>query len=572
MKIKTIDAGIVLLYVLMILVSTQFFFDDLGFDYSGYALRYNSFFESWLQEQHLGIPTRTFDSVLPGFLPFMVKLIGVGSFTLPLTISILIIRMIFPFVFVFLGKKFEFNSKLSFLVGIIFVFNPILFKFFNRFYEFTAWLFFVMAFASFYEFLKRKKFSKKFFGLSVFFVCLTALSHLGALFFVCVSFLFLVETKQEIKKLLLTGLISTGIIGFWVIPFFSFLDYSIVQEQKGMLLTSTGILTSGIFLTIALITVFFAFRKFKEKQPKINRLILGSFILSVIILLFPLIPIIAKPFAHSYHAFFIFVLLLAFLTLIKEGLIQKNHSLAVAAILLITVILIFPIIERQYLFEEPKLSEYNIKEISLLIKEVHEQSRFEVLPYNPVIHPVIAVEYHKLSLNGWGYNAYTLKESDEIGEKMISMKLSCEEFTKGIEKTATNYWIVLDEKAEEYLKKCMLKQKGMTKKFPKLYFYEKNSPLIENGKLVEFSNEKVLIESYGGNVLVKQSFFPRWKAYQNGKELEIEDKKPGIKILSTEKGFVELRYEKTFADWAGIIISLVSIIIFFFLMKKKSLD
>ena len=71
---------------------------------------------------------------------------------------------------------------------------------------------------------------------------------------------------------------------------------------------------------------------------------------------------------------------------------------------------------------------------------------------------------------------------------------------------------------------------------------------------------------------IEQSFFPRWKAYQNGKELEIEDKKPGIKILSTEKGFVELRYEKTFADWAGIIISLVSIIIFFFLMKKKSLD
>jgi hypothetical protein len=115
MKTKIIDGTIILSYVLMIAVSTQFFFDDLAFDYAGYALRYNSVFENWLQEQHLGIPTGTFDSVLPGVMPFIIKLIGIGHFTLPLTIAILIIRLIFPFAFVYLGKAFGFNKRMSFL-------------------------------------------------------------------------------------------------------------------------------------------------------------------------------------------------------------------------------------------------------------------------------------------------------------------------------------------------------------------------------------------------------------------------------------------------------------------------
>lgn len=564
---KILNATIIALYVLMILVSTQFFFDDLGFDYAGYALRYNSLFENWLQSQHLGTPIGTFDLVLPGFLPFLIKLIGIGSFTLPLTISILIIRMVIPFAFAYLGKNFGFSRTLSFLAGIFFVFNPILFKFFNRFYEFTAWLLFVMAFAVFYKFLKEKKFSKKHFGLSVLFVCLTAFSHLGALIFVGLSFLFSVETKEELKKLLMTGLISAGIMAFWVVPFFSFLSFSVVQEQKGMLLNSTGILASGIFLATSLIVMFLVFRKFKDRHSKINRLLLGSFILSVLVLVFPLIPIIEKPFAHSYHAFFVFVLLLAFLALIKEGLIKKNHLMALGAVLLIAVILTFSIVERQYLFEEPRLTQYKINEIDLLVKEIPENSRFELLPFNPVIHSFIAVNQKKLSLNGWGHNAYTLKHSDETGTKMISMELSCEEFIKGINQTATNYWIATEEKGEEYLKQCGLKEKTTTTDFPKLYYYETFSPLVENGKLIKFSNEKVEIESFGGNVLLKQSFFPRWNAYQDGKKLEIKDKKPGIEILNTEKGLIELKYEKHLFDWIGIIISFISITVFLFLLR-----
>ncbi|PIN98591.1 MAG: hypothetical protein COT90_03540 [Candidatus Diapherotrites archaeon CG10_big_fil_rev_8_21_14_0_10_31_34] len=569
MEKKILNAAIILLYVLMILVSTQFFFDDLGFDYSGYALRYNSLFENWLQDQHLGIPVGTFDLILPGFLPFLIKLIGIGSFTLPLTISILIIRMIVPFAFAYLGKNFGFNKKLSFLAGIFFVFNPILFKFFNRFYEFTAWLFFVMAFAAFYKFLKEEKFSKKYFGLSILFVCLTAFSHLGALIFVGLAFLFLIETKKELKKLLLTGLISAGIMAFWIIPFISFLNYSVVQEQKGMLLTSSGIVASGAFLATALIVMFLIFWKFKIKHQKINRLLAGSSVLSIIILVFPLIPILEKPFAHSYHAFFVFVLLLAFLVLIKEKIITKKQLMVLGAVILITIILTFPIIERQYLFEEPRLTEYKINEIELLVKEIPENTRFELLPFNPVIHAYIAVNQKKLSLNGWGYNAYTIKYSDEIGTKMISMKLSCKEFTEGIEKTATNYWIATEEKGENYLKECGLKEKNKSNEFPKLYYYENFSSLVENGKLIEFSNEKTIIDSFEGNVLLKQSFFPGWNAYQNGVKLEIRDKKPGIEILDSEKGLIELKYEKHLFDWIGIIISLISILVFFFLMKKS---
>ncbi len=568
MQKKIFDAGIILLYVLMIVVSTQFFFDDLGFDYAGYALRYNSFSENWLQEQHLGIPVGTYDLILPGLLPLLIKFLGIGSFTLPLTVSILIIRLVFPFAFIFLGKQFGFSKRFSFLSGILFVFNPILFKFFNRFYEFTAWLFFVMAFASFYSFLKEKKFSKKYFFLSILFVCLTALSHLGALIFVGLSFVFLIESKNELKKLLLTGLISAGIVSFWLIPFFSFLNLSVVQEQKGMLLNSTGILASGIFLAIALVVSLFLFRKLKQKYSKINRLLTGSFLLSVISLVFPLVPIIEKPFAHSYHAFFIFVILLAFLAMIKENLIKKNHLIALTAIFLSAVILFFPVVERQYLFEEPRLKEYKINEISGLAEKIPNNSRYELLPYNPVIHSFIAVKQKKLSLNGWGYNAYTLKESHKTGEKMISMELECNEFIEGIQKTAVNYWIILDENAEEYIKKCGLTQTAGKKTFPKLYVYEEFSSLIENGKIIKFSNEKILIESFGGNVLLKQSFFPRWNAYQKEKKLELEDNKPGIKILNTKKGLIELKYEKTLIDWIGITISIISIIVFLIILKK----
>ena len=572
MKLKFTDELIIFLFALMLLVSTQFFFDDLAFDYAGYALRYNTSFESWLPEQHMGFPIGVYDLPLPGVIPLIIKIIGIGSFTLPLAISILLIRIIIPFCFAFLGKIFGFNKKLSFLAGIFLVFNPILFKFFNRFYELTSWLFFIMAFACFYKFLTKEKFSKKYFGLSVLFVCLTALSHASALVFIAFSFIFLIETKKEIKKLFTIGLLSAGITSFWLIPFIFFLDLSIVKSQKGMLLVSQGILASGIFLSVALITVFFLFKKIKNKYPKINRLLTGSFILSVIILLFPLLPVIEKPFAHSYHVFFVFVLLIALLSLIKENMIKKNHLSITGIILLIIIILTFPIIERQYFFDEPRLKDYKIDEINLLAEKIPENSRFELLPYNPVIHSFIALNQKKLSLNGWGYNAYTLKESNKIGTEMISMELNCKEFITDINNTATNYWIVLDEEGESYLKECGLKRITKKTDFPKLYYFEKTASLVENGNLIEFSNEKIVIESFGGIVLLKQSFFPKWNAYQNGKKLELIDKKPGIEILNTEQGLIELRYEKTIVEWTGIIISLISIIVLLFLLKTTWLE
>ncbi|MFH1663418.1 MAG: hypothetical protein ABH986_01165 [archaeon] len=568
MKIKNFHLILIILYILMILVSTQFFFDDLAFDYSGYALRYNSFFDGWTQKQHLGIPTGTFDPILPGILPFIIKLIGIGSFTIPLTISILIIRMIFPFVFIYLAKPFGFDKKISFFLGIIFVFNPILFKFFNRFYEFTAWLFFVMAFASFYVFLKEKKFSKKYFAFSVLFVCLTALSHVSALMFIGISFGLLVESKEEIKKLLGVGILSFGIMAFWLVPFFSFLNLSILENQKGMLLTSKGIVFSGIFLAAALVLFLFLFRKLKSKYSKINRLIFGSLVLATTVVAFPLLPLIEKAFAHSYHVFFIFVLILAFLVLIKENVIKKSHLTILGITLVIAVLFTFPIVERQYFFDEPRLKDYGIEKINPLIEQVPENSRFELLPYNPIIHSFAALKYKKLSLNGWGYNGYTLKESNEIGSKMVSMNLSCEKFIEGIKKTATNYWIVMDENGEKYVKKCGLKEKSEKKEFPKLYYYEKFSPLVENGKLIEFSEKKVVIDSFGGNVLLKQSFFPRWNAYQNGKKLQVLNAKPGIEIIETKKGLIELKYENSFQDWIGIIITIISVSAFILVLKK----
>jgi hypothetical protein len=427
-----------------------------------------------------------------------------------------------------------------------------------------------MAFASFYKFLKEKE-HKKYFALTVLFVCLTTLSHLGPLIFIAISFALLIESKNEIKKLLSVGIISTGITAFWFMPFFYFVNLSIVEKQKGMLLTSQGIVASGIFLAFALLAVLFVFMKAKNRHPRIERLIKGSFILSVVILFFPLLPVIEKPFAHSYHAFFVFVLLIAVLILIKENSIKKEHLIFMSIAFIVSLLLAFPVIERQYSFEEPRLKDYKIKDISLLTKEIPGDSRFEVLPFNPVIHSFTALN-KKLSLNGWGYNAYTLKESNSIGTKMASMQLPCKEFIEGIKKTATNYWIVTNREGENYVKKCRLKEKTKLKEgFPKLYYFEEYSPLVENGKLIEFSNKKVVIESFGGNVLLKQSFFPGWNAYQHGKKLKTANKKPGIEILNTKEGIIKLKREKTLVEWIGTIISIASIAIFLFLIKTTRL-
>jgi hypothetical protein len=166
-------------------------------------------------------------------------------------------------------------------------------------------------------------------------------------------------------------------------------------------------------------------------------------------------------------------------------------------------------------------------------------------------------------LRGWGYNAYALKESDEVGTKLTSLNVSCQDFVSESEKTATAYWISLDESSEKFLKNCGLKK--IAGENPSLFFLDsKNISLVDGAQLLEFNNTKIKLRARAENVLVKVSWFPRWSAIDSttGQKLSIQDAKPGM-LLKVEPGtIVELDYGLTETDWSGIIISVVFVLLF----------
>ncbi|VVB98923.1 Uncharacterised protein [uncultured archaeon] len=61
-------------------------------------------------------------------------------------------------------------------------------------------------------------------------------------------------------------------------------------------------------------------------------------------------------------------------------------------------------------------------------------------------------------------------------------------------------------------------------------------------------------------VLVKISYFPNWKAYSNGKEMHIYEASPHLMLIYAS-GEVEMKYENTPADWAGIFMTAAGIIL-----------
>jgi hypothetical protein len=75
----------------------------------------------------------------------------------------------------------------------------------------------------------------------------------------------------------------------------------------------------------------------------------------------------------------------------------------------------------------------------------------------------------------------------------------------------------------------------------------------------------VSVDSPARGVLFKESWFDRWHAYVNGREVEVLRAGPGFMyiLLPESARFpaeVQWRYEKSVADWAGIAVSAATLI------------
>ncbi len=578
-KNDLLNAVIVAGYLLLVFsaFSTQFF-DDLGFDYAGYALRYNYAFEGWSKNLLLGVPVSTFDGFLPSFLPLFFKFLGFGAFTLPLTLSIFVLRLLVPLAFIPIGNLFRLNKRYSLTAGLVFALNPITFKFFARYYEFFAWFAFLFAFVFFYKFLEEKGFSRKYFLLSSLAISFVALSHTATLFFLAPAFLVMVKSLPELKKLFSVGLLSAGLTSFWVLPFFAFLPFSVVSTQAGLELVSAGIMASNYFF-VALLLLVFAFFLLKRIpfSERIFRLLALALALSCLQTFFPFLPLIEKPFAHSFHVFFVFVLLLSGMFLFRRKVFSEKtaaYSLALAAAFLLLAVFFVPKINSQYFLQEPRFSSYSFggvkdfSEVDALLTQIPHKTRFEVFPYDPIISAYSSLKYDLSSLLGWGYNAYALSEGFEF-RKLVSMGLGCEEFREGAALTSTTHWVSLSEGASAYLSGCGFLPVSEPGKIPALFVLPENAPLIENAELLQYENTYIKAKVSSGEAFIKVNYFPGWKAFLDGKEVPVEKHLHGMKVFSGKPATLELKYLPTAVDWIAIIISLVSLGGFLFIFFRR---
>jgi hypothetical protein len=75
----------------------------------------------------------------------------------------------------------------------------------------------------------------------------------------------------------------------------------------------------------------------------------------------------------------------------------------------------------------------------------------------------------------------------------------------------------------------------------------------------------ISVDSNARGVLFKESWFDRWHAYVNGREVGVLRAGPGLMYILLAKdtrfpAVVQWRYEKSVADWAGIVVSAATLI------------
>ncbi|VVC00210.1 6-pyruvoyl-tetrahydropterin synthase related domain; membrane protein [uncultured archaeon] len=87
----------------------------------------------------------------------------------------------------------------------------------------------------------------------------------------------------------------------------------------------------------------------------------------------------------------------------------------------------------------------------------------------------------------------------------------------------------------------------------------------ENAQLLEASPTQEYLKFMVNSdvpvpVLLKVSDFPNWKAYQGGKEIHIYRASPNFMLVNA-KGVVELKYENTWSDDVGMLLTIIGVLI-----------
>ncbi len=582
-------AGIILLLLLLVLVSFyRQMADDLTFDFLGYSLRTSALFDGWTNQFGMGAPGGTFNQLAPLFLPVLLKAVGIGAVTLPVALSLLIVKLFFPIAFLQLKKAVKADSLLLVLFGLFFVLNPITFNFLNRFLELTGWLFFVIAFSCFFSFLSSKEFPRKYFALSVLFSSATILSHTIPAIFLFLSFAFLSVSKSDFKKALFVGAFSVGLAAVWLLPFVFFSNYSVLSLETGGLsaINTFGVQVSGAFLLVALFfSVIVSWKIDYPQKPWLHKFLFFTFLLAILKTFFPSLPVISSIFAHSFDVFFIFGLLV-FAAVLFERKLVKNWHLALSAVLCLALVLVaFPSIERQYspeprfgtekffemngLFDE-KGNLLSLQKIDAVLGIVPKGARAASLP---AVTDFLSFEAYRL---GFGvvddYAFFPLKYCKETQRMFNEKNIDCNLLDYLSEKTATGYWLALDRNSAEKLLGCGFLQ--MNSELPSLFRYARaDISFVENGSLLSIENKRVLLVANPPKAVLKVNYFPRWTASTvDGKRIEIRDAMPGIEIPVEKTTTVELHYGNSIVDFAGIIISAFSVLAlflaFFFLNRN----
>jgi len=125
----------------------------------------------------------------------------------------------------------------------------------------------------------------------------------------------------------------------------------------------------------------------------------------------------------------------------------------------------------------------------------------------------------------------------------------------------------LTSNAFDYLQKCGWKPDG--KNSPAIFSPEGKISIIENGEILEFERTYIKIRAFAPETLIKENYFPRWQAYSNGEKIQLESENGFMAIKTSKEEIVELKYEKNIADYAGMIVSMISAGILLFIFIKK---
>ena len=71
--------------------------------------------------------------------------------------------------------------------------------------------------------------------------------------------------------------------------------------------------------------------------------------------------------------------------------------------------------------------------------------------------------------------------------------------------------------------------------------------------------------------MIKTSYYPNWKAYENGEKIKIYELSPHL-MMVYGKGDIEIRYGMVWSDWLGTLGSIIGIIwLGLFLRNRKRL-